>query len=166
MWPIQLAFLFLLYVWYSFLPLFYVTLHHFPLDWPGWTSPCFSSTIFQNFPDISDLLVEASQVSASHKALLQMQNSASSNRLIYLARTYSRRLSSQGLWNTRSLSPWGGESKIRGMANISLFKNYFEFPCMYCSYFVPFETVAKFTLEAFIFWRSDAAPLFKVCSLN
>ena len=34
--------------------------------------PSFSSTTFQNFPGVSDLLPEASQVSAPYKAVLQM----------------------------------------------------------------------------------------------
>jgi hypothetical protein len=59
MWPNQLAFL-LFIVCTIFLSSFtlYVTLLHFSHDRSNWSSPFFSSTTFQNFPDTSDLLSE------------------------------------------------------------------------------------------------------------
>ena len=56
MWPFQLAFL--LFVVCRIFP-FSLTLCnilHFADNWAYWYFPSFSSTIFQNFPDISDLL--------------------------------------------------------------------------------------------------------------
>jgi hypothetical protein len=41
----------------------YVILPHFPRDLSIWSFPSFSSVKFQNFPGISGLLSEASQVS-------------------------------------------------------------------------------------------------------
>jgi hypothetical protein len=60
MWPTQLA-LFLLYVVYSSPSSLCVILLHFSRDRPKWFSPPFSSTTFQNFPAISDLLSEVSK---------------------------------------------------------------------------------------------------------
>ena len=61
MWPIQLAFLFIVRVRIlSSLTLFTVILPHFSHDHFYWSSPSFSSTKLQNFPLVSDLLSELS----------------------------------------------------------------------------------------------------------
>jgi hypothetical protein len=57
MWPIQSAYLLLLFVGYSTPPWLFVTLHFYH-DRCNWSSPSLSSTTFQNFPSISDLLSE------------------------------------------------------------------------------------------------------------
>ena len=49
---------FLLYVGYSSSPSLYVILSHFSRNRSNWSSSSFSSTIFQNFASISDLLSE------------------------------------------------------------------------------------------------------------
>ena len=54
--------LILLYVECFFSPWLYVIYLHFSHDRSNWTSPSFSSTTFQNFPGISDLLSEMSKV--------------------------------------------------------------------------------------------------------
>jgi hypothetical protein len=59
MWHVQIAFL-LLYVRYPFRPWLYVILH-VSRNRPNWSSPSFSSTTFQNFTGISDLLSEVSK---------------------------------------------------------------------------------------------------------
>jgi hypothetical protein len=62
MWPIQLAFpRFTVRVGYSSPLWLSVILLHFSHDQSNWSSPSFSSTTFQNFPRISDLLSELSQ---------------------------------------------------------------------------------------------------------
>ena len=65
---------FLLYAGYSFCPSRSVILPHSPHDRSNSTPPSFSSTTFQNFPRISNLFSEVSQVSAPHNATLQMQH--------------------------------------------------------------------------------------------
>ena len=62
MWPIQLAFLLFTVCIYSSPPWLCVTLPHFSHDLSNWSSPSFSSTIFQNFPRIADLLYEVSKI--------------------------------------------------------------------------------------------------------
>ena len=59
-WPIQLAFRFLISC-RIFLCSLTVTLLHFSHDRSNWSFPSFSSTTFQSFPGISDLLPEASK---------------------------------------------------------------------------------------------------------
>ena len=62
MWPIQLAFLlFLLFEGYSSRPWLFETLFHISHDQSNWSSPSLSSTTFQNFPGVSDLLSEVSK---------------------------------------------------------------------------------------------------------
>jgi len=56
--------------------------------------------------------------------------------------------------------------QLEGWQILGLLKKYFEFPLMYYSRLATFVTVAKFTPEAFSFWRSDTVSLAKVCSLN
>ena len=58
MWPIQLAFLFLLFAGYSSAPCLFVILLHFSHGRSNWSSLSFLNTTFQNFPGISDLLSE------------------------------------------------------------------------------------------------------------
>ena len=58
MWPIQLAFHFLISCRIFLCSL---TLLHFSRDWSNLSSPSFSSTTFQNFPGVSDLLPRASK---------------------------------------------------------------------------------------------------------
>jgi hypothetical protein len=60
MWPIQLAFhLYLFCVGCSSAPSLKIILCHFSHDKSNWSST-FSSTTFQNFPGVYDLLLEAS----------------------------------------------------------------------------------------------------------
>ena len=54
-WPIQLVFLSLLYVGYSFPPWLCVILRHFPHDQSNWSSTTFFSTTVQKFSGISGL---------------------------------------------------------------------------------------------------------------
>ena len=61
MWPIQLAFRFLISCRIFLCSLTLVTLLHFSHDRSNWSSPSFSSTTFQNFPGISDQLPKASK---------------------------------------------------------------------------------------------------------
>jgi len=61
MWPIQLAFLLLLYIVRPFPPWHFVILFHFSHDQSNWSSLSFSSTMFQNHPGISNLLSEVSK---------------------------------------------------------------------------------------------------------
>ena len=68
MCPIQLAFLFLLYVGYSFFSWLCVILPHFSQDRSNWSSPFFFSTTFQNFSGISHPLPEVSKFQ-HHKML-------------------------------------------------------------------------------------------------
>ena len=60
-WSIQLAFRFLISCRIFLCLLTLSTLLHFSHDRSNWSSPPFSSTTFQNFPGISDLLPEASK---------------------------------------------------------------------------------------------------------
>ena len=60
MWPIQLAFR-LLISCRIFLCSLTLSNLHFSHDRSNWSSPSFSSTTFQNFPGVSDLLPEASK---------------------------------------------------------------------------------------------------------
>jgi hypothetical protein len=60
-WPIQLAFLRFTALGFVPVPLLYVTLLHFSHDRSNWFVPFFSSTAFQKFPPISDLLSEMSR---------------------------------------------------------------------------------------------------------
>ena len=61
MWPIQLAFRFLISCRIFLSSLTLIILLHFSHDRSNWSSPAFSSTTFQNFPGISDLLPGASK---------------------------------------------------------------------------------------------------------
>ena len=59
MWPVQLVFCFLISC-----RIFHCSLtlsNHFSHDRSNWSSPSFSSTTFQNFPGISNLLPETSK---------------------------------------------------------------------------------------------------------
>ena len=60
MWPIQLAFRFLISC-RIFLCSLTLILLHFSHDRPNWSFPSFSSAIFKIFPGVSDLLPEASK---------------------------------------------------------------------------------------------------------
>ena len=62
MWPIQLAFRFLISCRIFLCSLTLSNTSSFSHDWSNWSSPSFSSTTFQNFPGISDLLPETSKV--------------------------------------------------------------------------------------------------------
>ena len=57
-WSIELAFL--LFIWRSFLPWFYVTLLRFSHDRSNWSSPSFCTIAFHNFQGTSDPFSEAS----------------------------------------------------------------------------------------------------------
>ena len=69
MWPIQLAFCFIISCRLFLCSFIQVTLLHFSHDWSRW-SPFFSSTTFQNFPGVSDV-ARSVQVSAPYRAMLQ-----------------------------------------------------------------------------------------------
>jgi len=51
----------ILYTGYSFPPCLHLILLHFSQDRSNWSSPPFSVTTFENFPDISDLLSDLSK---------------------------------------------------------------------------------------------------------
>ena len=72
---------FLLYVWYSSTPWLYVILPHFSRDRSNWSSPSFSSTTFENFPGISDLLFEVSSFQ-HHKMLCSKCSTSLASSLI------------------------------------------------------------------------------------
>ena len=62
MWPIQLTFvLFIVWVCRIFFPPAVYVILEFPRDRSSWSCPYSSSTTFQNFPGISDLLSEMSK---------------------------------------------------------------------------------------------------------
>jgi hypothetical protein len=153
MWPIQLAFL--LFIVYKMLFSSFVLCNtlSFPARLVRLASPCFSSTIFQNFPDSSDLFFEVSQGSPPYKALFQMQNSTSSTAWSTLRESTvaGLQLVLRVTGTHDSFHHEEARVNFEGCRILHLLKNYFQFPCMYCSYFVPFETVAKFTPEVFSF---------------
>jgi hypothetical protein len=60
MWPVQLAFLLFIVLWYFSSHWLYVTLLHFSHERSNWLSP-FSGATLQNFPGISDIFSEVSK---------------------------------------------------------------------------------------------------------